>query len=81
MAETMSFEQSLKRLDEIVRHLERGDLALQESLNLFEEGTSLLSSCNAMLEQAQQKVVMLRKGPDRQPQELPFEGKNENGGN
>lgn len=81
MAETMSFEQSLKRLDEIVRHLERGDLSLQDSLNLFEEGTSLLSSCNAMLEHAQQKVVTLRKGPDRQPQELPFEEKSENGNN
>ncbi len=73
MAEKKSFEQSLDRLDEIVRHLEKGDLTLSESLALFEEGTGLLNSCSAMLEEAEQKVMKLRKGADRQPEELPFE--------
>ncbi len=73
MAENLSFEQSLGRLDEIVRHLEKGDLPLSDSLALFEEGTGLLSSCSKMLEEAEQKVVKLRKGADRQPEELPFE--------
>ena len=73
MAEQKSFEQSLGRLDEIVRHLEKGDLPLSESLALFEEGTGLLAACSKMLEEAEQKVVKLRKGPDRQPEELPFE--------
>lgn len=73
MAEPKSFEQSLGRLDEIVRHLEKGDLPLSDSLALFEEGTGLLASCSKMLEEAEQKVVMLRKGPDRKPEELPFE--------
>ncbi len=68
-----SFEQSLARLDEIVRHLEKGDLPLNDSLSLFEEGTDLIRRCGAMLDEAEQKVVKLRKGPDRQPQELPFE--------
>ncbi len=68
-----SFEQSLARLDEIVRHLEKGDLPLNDSLSLFEEGTGLIRRCGAMLDEAEQKVVKLRKGPDRQPQELPFE--------
>ena len=71
-----SFEQSLSRLDEIVRHLEKGDLPLNESLILFEEGTSLIRRCGAMLDEAEQKVVKLKKGPDRQPQELPFEDEN-----
>ena len=71
--EKMSFEQSLQRLDEIVRHLEKGDLPLEQSLNLFEEGTGLIRRCGAMLDEAEQKVVKLRKGPDRQPQERPFE--------
>ena len=71
MAEKLSFEQALARLDEIVRHLEKGDLPLSESISLFEEGTGLLSSCSAMLEEAEQKVVKLRKGPDRVPEELP----------
>lgn len=69
----MSFEASLKRLDEIVNHLEKGDLPLSESLSLFEEGTGLLSSCSRMLDEAEQKVVRLRKGADREPIELPFE--------
>ena len=73
MPETVSFEQALKRLDEIVRHLEKGDLPLEDSLTLFEEGTKLLSSCNTMLEEAEQKVVRLRKGADRSPEELPFQ--------
>lgn len=68
-----SFEQSLARLDEIVRHLEKGDLPLSDSLSLFEEGTGLIRRCGAMLDEAEQKVVKLKKGPDRQPQELPFE--------
>ena len=69
----LSFEQSLARLDEIVRHLEMGDLPLNDSLSLFEEGTGLIRRCGTMLDEAEQKVVKLKKGPDRQPQELPFE--------
>lgn len=71
-----SFEQSLARLDEIVRHLEKGDLPLNDSLRLFEEGTGLIRRCGTMLDEAEQKVVMLKKGPDRQPQEMPFEDQN-----
>ena len=68
-----TFEESMSRLDEIVRHLEKGDLPLNDSLQLFEEGTKLIRSCSDMLDQAEQKVVKLKKGPDRLPQELPFE--------
>lgn len=69
----LTFEQSLARLDEIVRHLEKGDLPLADSLKLFEEGTALIASCGKMLDEAEQKVVKLKKGPDREPIELPFE--------
>lgn len=69
----LSFEQSLARLDEIVRHLEKGDLPLSDSLALFEEGTGLLKGCNRMLDEAEQTVAKLKKGPDREPVELPFE--------
>ena len=72
-ARKKSFEDALNRLDEIVRHLEKGDLPLSESLALFEEGTALMSECSKMLDEAEQKVVKLRKGPDREPGELPFE--------
>ena len=72
-AKKLSFEQSLARLDEIVRHLEKGDLPLKESLTLFEEGTALIKSCGIMLDDAEQQVVKLKKGENREPVELPFE--------
>ena len=71
-----SFEESMSRIDEIVRHLEKGDLPLSESLHLFEEGTALIRACGAMLDEAEQTVVKLKKGEDRSPVELPFEDEN-----
>ncbi|MCR5577328.1 MAG: exodeoxyribonuclease VII small subunit [Oscillospiraceae bacterium] len=73
---TLSFEESLARLDEIVRHLEKGDLPLSESLAIFEEGTALITACSKMLDEAEQKVVKLKKGADRSPVELDFEDEN-----
>lgn len=70
----MNFEQSLKRLDEIVSQLERGDAPLDESLSLFEEGTALVKSCGKLLDEAEQKVVKLRRGADGAPVEEPFNG-------
>ena len=70
----LSFEESMKRLEEIVRHLETGDLPLEDSLALFEEGTSLIRSCSAVLDEAEQKVMLLRTGKDGSVREEPFEG-------
>lgn len=67
-----TFEQSLSRLEEIVKLLEKGDAPLAESLGLFEEGAGLVKSCSRLLDEAEQKVVQLRKGPDGAPEELPF---------
>lgn len=69
----LSFEQSINRLDEIVKLLERGDAPLSDSLKLFEEGTALIANCDALLNEAEQTVVKLKKGPDGEPVELPFE--------
>ena len=71
--QSLSFEQSLDRLDEIVKHLEKGDLPLSDSLSLYEEGTGLINACSKMLDDAEQKVVKLKKGPDRTPIEMEFE--------
>lgn len=68
----LNFEQSLDRLDEIVRHLETGDLPLSDSLKLFEEGTGLIASCTKMLDEAEQKVSLLKKGENGAPVEIPF---------
>ena len=69
----LSFEQALGRIDEIVKALENGDVPLDESMKLFEEGTALLRKCGGMLDAAEQQVVRLRKGPDGAPEELPFD--------
>ena len=69
----LSFEAALKRLDEIVSGLEKGDVSLNDSMRLFEEGTALIRSCGQMLDEAEQQVVRLKKGPDGAPVELPFD--------
>jgi exodeoxyribonuclease VII small subunit len=58
MAES-NFEDSLKRLEEIVRELESGEMPLEESLRVFEEGMKLLSLCSKKLEEAEKKVTLL----------------------
>ena len=68
-----TFEEKLERLDQIVKMLEKGDAPLAESLGLFEEGTGLIRDCSKQLDEAEQKVVKLRKGPDGAPAEEPFE--------
>ena len=75
MAKTeFSFEQSMERLDAIVKQLEKGEAPLNESLKLFEEGTALIAVCSKMLDEAEQKVVALKKGENGEPVETPFEG-------
>ncbi|MCI8817666.1 MAG: exodeoxyribonuclease VII small subunit [Oscillibacter sp.] len=69
----VTFEQQIARLEEIVSALEQGDVELAASLALFEEGTKLIASCTKQLDQAEQQVVKLMKGPDGAPVELPFE--------
>ena len=71
--ENAAFEQKIARLEEIVAQLERGDAPLAESLTIFEEGTRLIAACSKQLDQAEQKVVRLMKGPDGAPVETPFE--------
>ena len=73
MEKRLNFEQSLKRLEEIVRQMEQGNVSLEESLNLFEEGTALAASCSEQLDSAELKVVRLMKGTDGNPVELEFE--------
>ena len=71
--EPKSFEENMARLEEIVSLLERGDAKLADSLALFEEGARLSALCAGLLDEAEQKVVKLQKGPDGEPVELPFD--------
>ena len=59
-----TFEESLKQLEKIVDQLERGDLPLEESLRLFEQGIELSSACKQELESAEAKVQVLIKQRD-----------------
>ena len=68
-----SFEDKMLRLEEVVRLLERGDAPLEDAMKLFEEGTGLIRSCSRLLDEAEQKVVALRKTEDGTPEELPFQ--------
>ena len=72
----LSFEAALSRLDEIVRGLEEGDVSLDDSMKMFEEGTKLIRRCTALLDKAEQQVVRLKKGEDGAPEELPFTPEN-----
>jgi len=69
----LSFEQASKRIDEIVRFLEKGDAPLDESLSLFEEGAKLIKLAGRMLDEAEQTVVRLQKGDDGELKEILFE--------
>ena len=55
----MDFEKKLGRLEEIVQKMERGDLPLEESLSLFEEGVRLSKECQTKLGEAENKVKVL----------------------
>ena len=72
-----TFEANLKRLEQIVRAMERGDVALDESLKLFQEGTELVRACGKMLDEAELQVKTIMAGPDGLPVEEAFadEGK------
>jgi exodeoxyribonuclease VII small subunit len=67
-----SFEESLRKLETIVEQLERGDLALEESLKLFEEGVGLSSACKKELDAAEGRVEMLVKQRDGSLKTEPF---------
>lgn len=70
--QNMTFEASMQRLEQIVRAMERGDIALEESLKLFQEGTDLIRSCGKLLEEAQLQVNKIMTAPDGSPMEEEF---------
>ncbi len=67
------FEAALTRLEEIVQELEQGDIPLDQSLKLFEEGIRLSRICNKRLEDAERKVEILMKDKDGAIKAEPFE--------
>ena len=77
MSDTPDFETALKRLEEIVKKLENGELSLDSALQLFEEGIKLSRFCNTKLEEAERRVEILVKNSSGQPRAVAFESENE----
>ena len=67
-----TFESSLARLEEIVSAMESGEIMLDESLSLYEEGIKLIKYCTKALDDAEQKVKILQKGEEGSLVEVDF---------
>ena len=73
--EEMSFEEAMAELDQVVGQLERGDVALEASIALYERGAALKAHCEAKLKAAEEKVAAIQLDAEGQPQGLkPVEG-------
>lgn len=68
-----TFETALERLEALVEKLEKGDLPLEQSLKLFEEGVKLARACNRRLDEAERKVEILLKDREGRLTVQPFE--------
>ena len=62
MAGKDNFEDAMKRLDEIVQEMEKGEIGIEDALKLFEEGTSLSKLCAKKLSAVEKRVEILKKG-------------------
>ena len=67
-----TFEQNMQRLEQIVKSMEHGDVALEESLKLFQEGTALVASCGKLLDQAELQVKKIVTDAEGKPVEEDF---------
>ncbi len=75
-----NFEAAMKRLEEIVKRLEGGDMSLGQSLQAFEEGMQLAGYCSSELERAEKKVSLLVKESAGNYRETPFSADGESSG-
>jgi exodeoxyribonuclease VII small subunit len=65
--DAMSFEEAIKELETVVGQLERGDVALDDSIALYERGAKLKARCEAKLKEAEEKVAKITLGADGAP--------------
>lgn len=64
---TLPFEEALKQLEAIVARLERGDVALEESIDIYTRGEALKTRCDALLKQAEARIEKITLGADGKP--------------
>jgi len=69
---SQTFESSLDELERIVRELERGDLPLEKSLELFEQGVKLSRACQERLSEAERRIEILTRDNQGRPATRPF---------
>jgi len=74
---SQSFETSLEELERIVRELERGDLPLEKSLELFEQGVKLSRACQERLNEAERRIEVLTRDNQGRPAIRPFDVESE----
>lgn len=67
-----TFEENMQRIEQIVREIEHGDIPLNESLKLFQEGTALVRKCQELLDNAELQVKEISKADDGTPAEEDF---------
>ena len=67
-----TFEENIQRLEQIVRAMERGDVALEESIKLFQEGTELVRNCGKLLDEAELQVKKITTDANGSPVEEDF---------
>jgi exodeoxyribonuclease VII small subunit len=65
---TLSFEDAMKRLEEIVLYLERGNIPLEEAVQAYEEGMQLKKICLEKLEHAQLRIEKVTGAPKKEPE-------------
>ncbi|RBI85474.1 exodeoxyribonuclease VII small subunit [Rhodosalinus halophilus] len=65
--EQMSFEEAMRELETVVTQLERGDVALEESIRLYERGAELKARCETKLKEAEEKVAQITLDGQGQP--------------
>jgi len=75
-AKPKTFESSLEQLELIVRELEQGELPLERSLELFEQGVKLSRECQDRLSQAERRIEILMRDNQGRPSVRPFEPEN-----
>lgn len=61
MAKTQTLEQSFEKLEQIIGNLENGDVSLEDSFKLYNEGMKLIQNCNQQLDKVKKKIVVLNQ--------------------
>ncbi|MGN0514237.1 MAG: exodeoxyribonuclease VII small subunit [Lachnospiraceae bacterium] len=61
MAKQISIEESFEQLDEIIANLEKGDLSLEKSFQLYNDGVKLIKNCNTQLDKVEKQIIILNE--------------------